>query len=74
MRGGRRLAILPLKTEQFFFLVQAAKAVKVASSLEEFLTALDLEEHYAQFVSQGIKRVSDLRLIENEQDLQALRA
>ena len=44
-------------------LVQAAKAVKVALSLEDFLTALDLGEHHAQFVSQGIKRVSDLRLI-----------
>ena len=53
-------------------LVQAAKAVKVALSLEDFLTALDLGEHHAQFVSQGIKRVSDLRLVESEQDLEVV--
>ena len=47
--------------------------MKMAStSLQDFLTALDLEDHHAQFVSQGIKRVSDLRLIESEQDLEVV--
>ena len=47
--------------------------MKVGLSLEDFLTALDFGEHHAQFVSQGIKRVSDnLRLIESEQDLEVV--